>query len=182
MKKKNIVLGVTGSIAAYKACIIASQLMKEAYSVFVMMTREAREFISPLTFQYLTQNPVATDIFLEPREFNPAHTSLADKADLIVVAPATAHSIGKIAHGLCDDIVTCTIIASSAPVLFAPAMNEKMYYNTMVQENIEKLKSLGYKFIGPVKGRLACGYTGMGHIAEPCDIVQEAKNLLARKK
>ena len=176
--RKSVVMGVTGSIAAYKACEVISLLKKEGLDVTVLLTKEGREFITPLTLQTLSGNKVVMDMFELPGEWNPVHTALADKADLIVIAPATAHIISKIAGGLCDDIVSCVVAAAKTPVLIAPAMNEKMYLNAAIQENIAKLKRLGYKFIGPVKGRLACGYEGMGHIAEPADIAKEAKRLL----
>jgi len=176
--KKTVVLGVTGSIAAYRACEIISALRKEDVSVRVILTKEAHEFITPLSLQTLSRNKVLTDMFDLPEEWDPVHTSLADKADLILVAPATANVIGKIAGGICDDLLTCVIFASSGPVLIAPAMNEKMYKNKIVQANIEKLRSAGYKFIGPIKGRLACGHEDMGHISDTADIVKEAKKLL----
>jgi len=176
--RKSVVLGVTGSIAAYKACEIISLLKKDGLDVDVLLTREGGEFITPLTLQTLSGNKVVADMFELPEEWNPVHTSLADKASIVLIAPATAHIIGKIAGGLCDDIVSCVVAATKAPVLIAPAMNERMYKNAIVQENITKLKKLGYRFIGPVKGRLACGYEGIGHIAEPADIVKEAKRLL----
>lgn len=176
---KSIVLGVTGSIAAYKACEIVSLLRKGGYDVTVLMTREAAHFVTPLTFQALSCNRAVIDMFESPGEWDIAHTSLADKADLVLIAPATAHIIAKIAHGLCDDIVSCVVCATRAPVLIAPAMNDKMYRNAAVQENIRILKSRGYKFVGPIKGSLACGYVGLGHIAEPAMIVKEAKRLAA---
>ncbi|MBM3254388.1 MAG: hypothetical protein FJZ16_09060 [Candidatus Omnitrophica bacterium] len=179
--RKNIVLGITGSIASYKACEIASALTKENFSVYVAMTAEALRFLTPLTFQHLTKNPVITDMFEAQEGFSPYHISLADKADLILVAPATANIIGKVASGICDDILSCTIISSTSPVLFAPAMNEKMYKNKIVQANIKRLKTLGYRFISPIKGKLACGYIGLGHIAEVDDIINAVKQILKRK-
>lgn len=180
--KNNIVLGVTGSIACYKACEIANLLAKSGFLVSVVMTKEALEFITPLTFRHITKNPVITDMFNTPDEFSPVHTSLADRADLILIAPATANIIGKIASGICDDILSATVVSSEAPIIFAPAMNEKMYENKIVQENIRKLKSLGYKFVGPIKGALACGHTGIGHIAKIEEIVDEVKKALLDTK
>lgn len=178
MVKKSVVLGVTGSIAAYKACEVVSLLKRQGLDVIVVLTPEAKHFVTELSLQTLSGNRVVTDMFEPPDEWSPVHTAVADKADLVVIAPATAHIIGKIAAGLCDDMVSCVVCATKAPVLIAPAMNEKMYKNPIVQGNINRLKKLGYKFIGPVRGRLACGYEGIGHIAEPADIAKEAKRLL----
>lgn len=175
---KPILLGVTGSIAAYKACEIITALRKDSFDVTVLLTREGKEFITPLTMQTLSGNKVFIDMFELPDRWNPVHTSLADRAGLILIAPASANIIGKLASGICDDILTCTIFATKAPVLIAPAMNEKMYKHKIVQGNIEKLKEAGYRFIGPVKGRLACGHEDIGHLAFVADIVNEAKRLL----
>lgn len=177
-KAKSVVLGVTGSIAAYKACEIIRLLKKEGYDVTALLTAEGEKFITPLTLQTLSSNRVVTDMFERPEDWNPAHVALADKADLVLIAPATAHIIGKIACGLCDDIVSCVVCATKAPVLIAPAMNANMYTNKAVQENIAKLKRAGCKFIGPVKGKLACGYEGIGCLAASSDIAKEAKRLL----
>lgn len=179
--KVSIILGVTGSIAAYKACEIISSLRKNEIDVDVLLTKEAEKFITPLTLQTLSGNKVVTDMFELPTEWNPVHTSLAQKADLILIAPATANVIGKLACGICDDILTCVVFASKAPVLIAPAMHVNMYKNKIVQANIAKLKTIGYKFIGPVKGHLACGCDDIGHIADVKDIVAEAKRLLVRR-
>ena len=177
-KVKSVILGVTGSIAAYKACEIMRLLKKESYDVTALLTSEGEKFITPLTLQTLSSNKVVTGMFEVPEDWDPAHVALADKADLVLIAPATAHIIGKIASGLCDDIVSCVVCATKAPVLIAPAMNANMYTNKAVQENMAKLKRAGYKFVGPVKGRLACGYEGIGCLAAPADIVKEAKRLL----
>ncbi len=176
--KRSIILGISGSIAAYKACDITNIFVKEGFDVFVILTKEGKEFITPLTLQTLSKNKVMTDMFEVPSEWNPVHTSLAEKAGLVLIAPATANVIGKLAGGICDDLLTCVVYATKAPVLIAPAMNGHMYKNKIVQENIEKLKKLGYRFIGPIKGRLACGYEDIGHLAEPIDIVKEAKRIL----
>ncbi|MFA5164602.1 MAG: flavoprotein [Candidatus Omnitrophota bacterium] len=178
MAKKEVVLGVTGSIAAYRACDIVNCLRKAGFNVTVIMTKEAKEFISPLTFQTLSHNKVYSEMFEAPSEWNPVHTSLADKAGLILIAPACANIIGKLANGICDDLLTCVVMASSAKVLIAPAMNEKMYANPAVQENIGKLKKRGIKMIGPVKGPLACGHEGVGHIAGLDTIISEVKRSL----
>jgi phosphopantothenoylcysteine decarboxylase / phosphopantothenate---cysteine ligase len=177
-KKRSVILGVTGGIAAYKACDITSLLRKQSFDVTVLMTKEAGQFLTPLTLQTLSGNKVITDMFELPESWEPVHTSLADKADIILIAPATANMIGKLASGICDDILSCVIFATKAPVLIAPAMNEKMYKHKIVQANIEKLKEIGYKFIGPIRGRLACGHEDIGHIAEPIDIANEVKRLL----
>lgn len=176
--KKTVILGVTGSIAAYKACEITSALRKAGIDVNVILTKEAAEFVTPLTFQTLSGNKVAAGIFDSPEEWDPAHISLAQRADLVLVAPASANIIGKLASGVCDDLLTCVILAAKAPVLIAPAMNTNMYEHKIVQENIAKLKSIGYHFIGPVKGRLACGTEGIGHIACTEDIVNHSRKLL----
>lgn len=180
MKKadKTVILGVTGSIAAYKACEIINALKKESVNVHVVLTREGKEFITPLTLQTLSGNKVIMDMFELPEEWNPVHASLADSSDLILIAPATAAIIGKLANGICDDMMSCAVFAAKAPVLIAPAMNNNMYRHRIVQENIAKLKSIGYKFVGPIKGHLACGCEGIGHIAGTKDIVDEAKRLL----
>lgn len=180
MKKSrsSVILGVTGSIAAYKACDIISILRKSEIDVDVLLTKEAKEFITPLTLQTLSGNKVITDMFEIPEEWDVVHTTLAEKAGLILIAPASANVIGKLASGICDDILTCVVLATKAPILIAPAMNANMYRNKIVQENIAKLKSLGCKFVGPIKGHLACGCDDMGHIAEVKDIVTEAKRLL----
>lgn len=179
MKKdtKTIILGVTGSIAAYKACELTSLLKKEGFNVKVLLTKEGKEFVTALTLQTISQNKVIMNMFESPEEWNPIHTSLAEEADLILIAPATANIIAKLASGICDDILTCTVFASDAPVLIAPAMNDKMYKHEIVQGNITKLKKTGYHFIGPVKGHLACGCEAMGHIADLAGIISEAKRL-----
>lgn len=177
-KNKRVILGVTGSIAAYKACEITGLLRKDGLEVQVLLTEEAKEFVTPLTLQALSGNRVITDMFDSPEEWAPVHTSLAEGASLVLIAPATANIIGKLACGICDDILSCVVMATRAPVLIAPAMNDKMYNHSIVQENIAKLKKIGYKFIGPVKGRLACGYEGMGCLADAQAIASEAKRLL----
>ena len=177
-EKGPVILGVTGSIAAYKACEIISALRKEAIETQVVLTENAQEFITPLSVQTLSRNKVITDMFAFPEEWDPIHTAIAEKARLILIAPATASVIGKLASGICDDILTCIVFASDAPVLIAPAMNDKMYKHKIVQANITKLKSIGYHFVDPVKGYLACGRVEMGHIAETSRIIKEAKRLL----
>lgn len=176
---KEVVLGVTGSVAVYKACEIVRRLRERGFKVSVVMTKEAQEFIRPVLFQSLSGNKVYTDMFEQPGEWDIGHVSLADKAAAIVVAPATASIIGKIAAGICDDLLTCVICASKAPVLICPAMNENMYKNRIVAENCRKLKSFGYSFVEPRKGRLACGKIGVGCLAEVDIIVREVTKITA---
>lgn len=171
LKNINIVLGVTGGIAAYKACDIVSRLKKLGANIDVIMTKSATEMVGPHTFQALSQNPVIIDTFTTPRYWDIEHISLAQKADILLVAPATANIIGKVANGIADDMLSTTIMASTAKVVFAPAMNTKMYENKIVQQNIEKLVSLGYKFIEPDSGRLACGDIGKGKLADVDQII-----------
>lgn len=171
LKGKNIVVGITGGIAAYKSAEIVSRLKKKGANVYCVMTQNAQEFISPLTLRTLSNNPVVTSMFEEPGTWEVEHISLADKADLFLIAPATANIIGKVAHGIADDFLSTTLMATRGKVLFAPAMNIHMYENKIVQENITRLKARGYDFIDPVIGNLACGYTGKGKMAEPEAIV-----------
>lgn len=171
LQSKTIVLGVSGGVAAFKAASLASSLSKKGADVHVIMTESAQKFITPLTFQSLTKHPVVTDIFTEPDPSELAHIALADKADLIVVAPTTANVIGKVANGIADDMLTTTIMASKSPVLFALAMNVNMYNNEIVQDNIAYLQKKGYLFADPAEGYLACGWTGKGRLMEPEDIV-----------
>lgn len=163
---KTVIVGVSGGIAAYKALDIVSQLKKKDFNVHVIMTKSATEFVTPLSFQSLSQNMVVTDMFAEPKAFEIQHISLAKKADLMLIVPATANIIGKVANGIADDMLTTTIMATTAPVVFAPAMNTNMYNNPIVKENIDKLKKLNYIFISPESGRLACGDVGEGKLAD----------------
>lgn len=173
--RKTVIVGVTASIAAYKACEIVNLLKKDSFDVKVIVTKDALEFVTPLTLQTLSGNKVLTDMFAPPDKWNPMHTSLADSASLILIAPATANVIGKLANGICDDLLTCVAYASKAPVLIAPAMNENMYNHKIVSENIAKLQKTGYVFVGPVKGHLACGHDAIGHIAPVPEIIKEVK-------
>jgi len=175
---KNIILGVTGSIAAFKAAIIVSKLKSLDYDVTVIMTKSSQSFIHPLTFRTLSQNKVVTDIFIDESVYDPQHVSIAHRADIIVIAPATANVIGKVASGIADDALTSTVIASKTPVLIAPAMEENMYLNPITQRNINILKEAGYKFIGPEEGRLASGRTGIGRLADVELIVREIIDVL----
>lgn len=177
-KKKNIILGVTASIAIYKACDILRRLKEQGFAVTVVMTPEAEEFIKPIVFQSLSGNKVYRGLFDDSGPWEIEHISLAEGGDLVLIAPATANIIGKIACGICDDLLTCICCATKAPVLICPAMNENMYKNKIAQENIKKLKSLGYKFVEPVKGELACGKVGVGCLAEVETIIKEVKKIL----
>lgn len=181
LKNKIIVLGVCGGIAAYKAIELLRLLTKAGADVHVIMTHAAQEFIAPLTFQTLSSNPVHTELFNLIAEREIGHISLADRADLFIVAPATANIIGKIAAGIADDMLTTTIMATKAPVLLVPAMNVNMYTNPIYQENEEKLRRLGYLFEAPVSGALACGWTGAGKLASPEAIFESALTALTKK-
>jgi phosphopantothenoylcysteine decarboxylase / phosphopantothenate---cysteine ligase len=178
---KTIVLGVTGGIAAYKSAELVSKLRRMGATVHVIMTENATQFITPLTMQTLSENPVTVNMFDAPNEWEIGHISLAKKADMILVAPATANIIGKVANGIADDMLSTTIMATKAAVVFAPAMNDNMYANKIVQQNIEKLQKLGYKFIEPEVGRLACGTEGKGRLAHTDAIVQFVEKALADK-
>jgi len=175
---KSIVVGVTGGIAAFKAAELVSSLVKQGAEVNVIMTKSAHKFITPLTLQTLSKNPVITDMFEEPKSWEVQHIALADKADLLAVVPATANLIGKIANGIADDMLSTTIMATQAPVLFAPAMNVHMYENLIVQKNIYNLQQLGYSFVEPDQGRLACGYEGKGRLAKIEKILAEIQRCL----
>ena len=180
--KKNVVLGVSGGIAVYKALEITSLLVKKDINVNVIMTENATKFVTPLSFQSLSRNEVACDTFQEPKVWEIQHISLADKADVFLVAPATANIIGKVANGIADDMLSTTIMATKAKVIFAPAMNTKMYENPIVQDNIKKLKSFGYEFVEPAEGRLACGDVGKGKLEKPEVIVDKVLMELNEKK
>lgn len=177
---KTIVLGITASIAAYKACDLISLFKKKDYRVKCVMTPDAKWFVTPLTLETLTGEKVARKMFALPEERDPVHISLAEEADIILVAPATADCISKVASGICDDILTCTIAASTKPVAFAPAMNDNMYNNEIIQEKIQYLKDKGYHFIDPVEGHLACGRVGIGHLAPLEVIAEETEKLLSK--
>lgn len=178
MKSRNIILGVTASIAIYKACEIIRKLLKANLGLSVVMTNNATRLISPRVFSSLIGGRVYYDEFASPANWELEHISLAKSADLVLIAPATANIIGKVANGIADDLLTTTVIACRAPVLIAPAMNENMYKNKIVQANIQKLKKLGFKFIGPTRGELACGDVGIGRLAEVEAIIKEVKRSL----
>jgi len=170
--KKEIIVGVTGGISAYKTCEVVRYFRKKDFGVTVLMTPEAQQFVGPLTFRTLSGRPVVTDMFAENIAWDPCHIALAEKADCIVVAPATARSIARLALGLCDDIISCVITASKAPVIICPAMNDNMYRHPAVQANLKILKKFGYEIIGPVEGRLASGKRAIGHLAEIDEIIR----------
>ncbi len=174
--KKTVVLGVTGGIAAYKAADLASKLVQSGMTVKTIMTRSATEFITPITFRNLTGQPVVTDMFDLESEFSIQHVALAEAADVVVIAPATANIIAKIACGIADDSLTCTVLATVAPVIVAPSMNDNMYNNPVTQENVVKLKKRGFVVVEPEYGRLASGKIGQGRLAEIEKII-EALNL-----
>ena len=166
-----VVLGVTGSIAAYKACELVRLLVKRGDDVHVVMTEHARAFVTPLTFQTLSRNPVECNLFEDPQDWKPEHISLAAAADLVVVAPATANIIAKMAHGIADDLLSSTLLATKAPVVVAPAMNDGMWTNPATQANVATLISRGVRVVQPGTGELACGTSGTGRIAEPSEIL-----------
>ncbi len=170
-----IILGVTGSIAAYKAADLASQLTKLGHEVTCVLTKEALEFVTPLTLQTLSRRPVISDLFAEKNGWQPGHIQLADNADLLLIAPATANILASMAHGFANDALTAIALATRAPVLIAPAMNGKMWQHQATQANVATLKSWGHEFIEPAEGLLACGYEGVGRLAEVGDIVQRVQ-------
>lgn len=182
LKDKKIILGISGGIAAYKSAELCRRLKKLGAEVRVVMTEAGTKFITPLTMETLSENEVITEMFPQHRMVGTQHISLAQWADLILVAPATYNLIGKIASGIADDILTTVISSTKAQVVFAPAMNVNMYENRICQENIEKLKKLGYRFIEPGIGDLACGDVGKGRMAEPEEIANEVVKLLGEKK
>ncbi|MDH5173925.1 MAG: bifunctional phosphopantothenoylcysteine decarboxylase/phosphopantothenate--cysteine ligase CoaBC [Elusimicrobiota bacterium] len=175
---RKVVLGITGSIAAYKACEIVSRLKEWGAEVFVIMTDAATHFVTPLTFQTLSGNKIYLNLFDLPEKWELEHISLAERADLILIAPATANIIAKLAGGIADDLLSTTVLASEAPTLIAPAMHETMYKNSFTQANIEKLKEKGFKFIGPEYGKLASGKSGVGRLASNDKIMDSVKDIL----
>ena len=172
-----IVVGVTGSIAAYKAADLVSKLVKRDFEVHVVMTHGAQEFVTPLTFQTLSRNPVLTSVFDEARAWKPGHIALADRANLLLVAPATANVIAELAHGLAGSALTEIALATVAPVLIAPAMNGKMWLHAATRHNVEVLRARGTEFIGPAEGMLACGYEGLGRLWSVEEIVERAAEM-----
>ena len=188
LRGKNIVVGVAGGIAVYKVVDIVSRLKKQGANVYVIMTRSAANFVTPLTFREISGHPVVVDMWGETPNWNVEHIALATAADLFLLAPATGNIIGKIANGIADDMLSTTVMATSAPVILAPAMNTNMYLNPIVQQNINKLTQLGYHFIEPGYGVLACGTEGVGRLPEPevimCKVIQilKGKDDFASKK
>jgi len=181
LTNKNILIGVTGGIAAYKTAELTREFVKKGANVKVIMTKNATEFITPLTLQTLSRNPVYTDMYALAGDFSIAHISLAEEADLVVIAPATANVIGKIASGIADDLLTTSVMATKAPVLICPAMNVNMYENRIVQENLAKLAAYGYIVMDPASGELACGVIGAGRFPDVADVVDEVESILTPK-
>ena len=177
---RNVVLGVTGSIAAYKAADVTSRLARAGAEVHVVLTADALRFITPLVFKTLSRQAVVTDLYDEEEGWKPAHVRLADEADLLLIAPATANNIAKLAHGIADDALTCIALALNpqAKTLIAPAMNGKMWLHPATQQNVATLKARGAEFIGPEKGMLSCGYEGLGRLWDPEKIAARALELL----
>jgi len=177
-KNKQIVLGVTASVAIYKACELVRRLRGDNFDVTVVMTQDSKKLILPQLFEAVSGNKVYSGMFEESVEWDIKHISLAQKADLVLIAPASANCIAKIAAGICDDLLFCVVCATRAPVVICPAMNEQMFLNKITQGNIQKLDKLGYHFVLPRKGNLACGKRGVGCLAEVEAIAKEAQRLL----
>ena len=178
-KTPHIVLGVTGSIAAYKAAELVRLITKRGWAVSVVMTRCAAEFVTPLTFQTLSRNAVGTGLFDEKDGWHPEHIAYADRADVLAIAPCTANVLAKLAHGLADDLLSCTALATRAPVVVAPAMNVKMWEHLATQANVDLLRARAVAFVGPAAGDLACGYEGSGRMVEPDAILRAVEAALA---
>lgn len=182
LKGKNVVVGVCGGIAAYKVVEVVSRFKKMGADVNVIMTENATRFVAPLTFRSISHNPVVAGMFEDPADWDIKHVSLADRADMILIAPATANMIGKIANGIADDMLTTTVMASKAPVLFVPAMNHNMYENGIFQENMARLKNHGYMFMEPDTGIMACGTSGKGRLPEPEAIAAKVAEFLTMNR
>ena len=182
LKGKTVLLGVTGGIACYKSANLASALVKQGANVQVVMTKNATEFIGPHTFESLTGNRVSVDTFDRNYQFQVEHIALADQADLVLVAPATANVLAKLAHGLADDMLTTTILACTCPKIAAPAMNTKMYENPVTQDNLNTLRRYGWEIVEPASGRLACGAVGKGKMPEPEDLLECVLHALSHEK
>ena len=178
LKGCEVIVAVCGGIAAYKVADVVSKLVQLGAGVTVCMTREAQKFVTPLTFQALSGRPVRTDTFDLVESSDPQHIGLTERADLMLVAPATNNVIAKVAHGLCDDLVSLMVCAAACPVVFVPAMNTRMWDHPVAQENVAKLTSIGYRFIGPDSGWLACRNVGSGRLSEPQKIVDEVVRML----
>ncbi len=175
-----IAVGVTGGIAAFKTATVVSSLVKSGHDVRVMMTESALQFVGEVTFRSLSGNPVVTRMFDPHSPYTWEHISLAQWADVVLVAPATANCLGKLASGLTDDIITCTIYACDCPVVLCPAMNTRMWEHPVVQDNARRLRELGYHQVGPAEGRMACGTVGAGRMSEPEEIVEAVKKVMGR--
>jgi phosphopantothenoylcysteine decarboxylase/phosphopantothenate--cysteine ligase len=180
LKDREIIVAVCGGIAAYKVADVVSKLVQLGAGVTVCMTRGARKFVTPLTFEALSARPVRTGTFNLVESSDPQHIALTERADLMLVAPATNNILAKVAHGLCDDLVSLMVCAAACPVVFAPAMNSRMWENPIARENFAKLASLGYRFIGPETGWLACRNVGAGRLSEPQKIVDAIAEMLSR--
>jgi phosphopantothenoylcysteine decarboxylase/phosphopantothenate--cysteine ligase len=178
LKGRELIVGVCGGIAAYKVADLVSQLVQAGAGVTVAMTPDAQRFVAPLTFQAISGRPVRTGIFDLPDSSDPQHISLTERADLMLVAPATNHTIAKIAAGLTDDLVSLMVCAAACPVIFAPAMNHRMWENPIAKQNVAKLNDLGYRFIGPEPGWLACRNVGVGRMTEPETVFAELVAIL----
>lgn len=179
MASTHIVLGVTGSIAVYKAAELVRRMRGRAWDVSVVMTRAATEFVGELTFRSLSGRPVAVEMFDRQPEWIPAHIALADRADVLLIAPCTANVLAKLAHGLADDLLTCTALACEAPLVLAPAMNERMWEHTATRANVATLEARGARFVPVGRGELACGATGIGRLAELDVILATVEEVLA---
>lgn len=182
LKGREIIVAVCGGIAAYKVAEVVSKLVQRGAGVTVCMSESAQRFVTPLTFQALSGRPVRTDTWDLVESSDPQHIGLTERADLMLVAPATANILAKAAHGICDELISLMISAAACPVVFAPAMNTRMWQNPVTQENHQKLLKLGYRFIGPDSGWLACRNTGPGRMSEPSDIVEQLFSMLLPTK
>ena len=182
LKDREVLVGVTGGIAAYKAAALVSRLVQAGAATNVVMTEHAARFVGPLTFQAITGRPVHTDPFAAPDVYHADHIALADRAEIVVVAPATANCLGKLAHGIADDLLSTVLLAVEAPVLLAPAMNVRMWDHPAVRANVKLLESRGVHLVGPEEGRLACGATGQGRMAEPETILAAILEILQGRK
>jgi phosphopantothenoylcysteine decarboxylase/phosphopantothenate--cysteine ligase len=181
MNGRTIILGVTGSIAAYKAADLTSELVKAGATVHVVMTTSATRFITPLVLQTLSRQPVGVDLWEEEKGWQPGHIELADKADLLLVAPASAATISRFATGCAEDLLTCIYLATLAPTMIAPAMNGKMYDHAATQANLKTLRERGHEIIDPVEGMLACGYEGLGKLAPVGEIFSAVQRVLEKQ-
>lgn len=181
LKNREIILGVSGGIAAYKSVELLREMTKRGASVHVVMTKNAQQFITPLTFQTLSGNPVLCDMFRLLEGSKIGHITLADIADLMVITPATANILGKIANGIADDFLTTMVMATKVPVLFAPSMNVNMWQSSFVQNNVERLKAHGYQFVDPIEGDLACGSVGKGKLADIEEIIEKIEDIFTKK-